>query len=90
MSTGRPRITVAVHANTWTPLGIVIRRLAAAKKIIVTLGRPVANMWCTQTPNPMKPVATVASATHEYATIGRCANVGMIEATIPTAGRKMM
>ena len=54
---------VASHAKTWMPLGIAITMLAAAKNVIVTCGRPTANMWCTQTPKPRKPVAIVASAT---------------------------
>jgi hypothetical protein len=29
---------------------------------MATSGSPTANMWCTQTPNPMTPVAMVASA----------------------------
>ena len=34
---------------------------ATEKKLAVTSGSPVANMWCTHTPKLMKPVATVAA-----------------------------
>ena len=89
-STGRPPTSVASQPNTCTPLGTAISRLAAAKKVIVSCGSPTANMWCTQTPNPRNAIIIVASAIQVYATIGRRANVGTIEETIPTAGRKMM
>ena len=90
MSTGRPRTSVPHHENTWIPLGITIIRLAAEKKIIEICGRPVANMWCTQTPKPMKAVIIEDMATQVNASSGRRAKVGTIEETITTAGRKMM
>ena len=64
--------------------------LAAAKNVSETCGRPVANMWCTQTPKPRSAVAIVASATQSYPTSGRREKTGTIDETIPTAGRKMM
>ena len=47
-------------------------------------------MWCTQTPKPMNATSSSASATSGNATIGRRANVGMIDVAIPNAGRTMM
>jgi hypothetical protein len=38
--------------------------LAALKKLIDMVDMPTANMWCTQTPNPTRPVITVAMATN--------------------------
>ncbi len=38
-------------------------KLAAEKKLSASVGRPVANMWCTHTPKPRTIVATVAIAT---------------------------
>ncbi len=63
VKTGRPVQMVASQAKTPTALGTVMMMLAALKKESEILGRPVANMWCTQTPKPSTMVATVASAT---------------------------
>ena len=60
---GRPVQIVASQAKTPTADGSAMIRLAALKKASDTPGRPVANMWCTQTPKPSTMVATVASAT---------------------------
>ena len=35
--------------------------LAAVKKLCPSLGKPVVNMWCTHSPNPINPVETSAS-----------------------------
>ncbi len=87
---GRP-VTIVMHqAKIWIPLGMTMIRLAAAKKIIVISGRPVANMWCTHTPNPMKATRSSASATSGNAAIRLRVNVGMIDVAIPNAGRTMM
>ena len=61
--TGRPSQIVAIQANTATALGTVMMIEAPLKKESARLGRPVANMWCTQTPKPSIMVATVDSAT---------------------------
>ena len=64
LNTGRPPQIVAVQANTATALGrVMMMRGAAEKNDSDRLGRPVANMWWTQTPNPSAMVATVDSAT---------------------------
>jgi hypothetical protein len=62
-NTGRPVQIVASHENTATALGITIAKLAALKNDSEAGGSPVANMWCTHTPNPRIIVVTVASAT---------------------------
>jgi hypothetical protein len=59
---GRPAMIVAIQANTWIPLGMVIIRLAAEKNVRAMAGMPVANMWWTHTPNPTTAVAMVARA----------------------------
>ena len=64
LKTGLPARMVATQEKICTPLGMVISRLAAEKKARVRLGRPVANMWWTHTPNPMMAVAMVARASH--------------------------
>src|SRR6201746_215403 len=61
--TGRPAQIVAIQANTATALGTVITIEAPEKKLSERPGRPVANMWWTQTPNPRIIVAIVESAT---------------------------
>ena len=65
-------------------------RLAAAKYTIVIVASPTANMWCTQTPKPMKATRISARATSGKATILRRVKVGMIAVAIPNAGRMMM
>ena len=76
-------------AYTWMALATMMR-LAAAKKTMVVAGRPVANMWCTHTPNPMNATSSSATATSGNAAIIRRVNVGMIEVAIPNAGSTMM
>ena len=63
VNSGRPVQIVAIQANTATALGMTMMKLAALKNESENGGRPVANMWCTQTPKPSTIVVTVASAT---------------------------
>src|SRR5262249_29139733 len=81
---------VAIHAKNWTPLGTAISRLTAAKNDSASAGMPVANMWWTQTPKLMKPMATSAVTIHRYPAMGRRENTGMIIEIIPVAGTKRM
>ena len=60
---GRPVQIVAIHAKTASALGIAMMIDAPLKNDSASDGRPVANMWCTQTPKPSTIVATVDSAT---------------------------
>ena len=53
----RPVHKVASQQKIWTPLVIAIIMLAAVKYASPICGRPVANMWCTQSPKAMKAVA---------------------------------
>ena len=55
--TSRPLHIVAIQQKICMPLGIAIIMLAAVKKLLPSCGSPVANMWCTHRPKPMKPVA---------------------------------
>jgi hypothetical protein len=43
-NSGLPAFTVRVQAKTWIVLGMTTIMLAAAKKMRVTSGSPVANM----------------------------------------------
>jgi hypothetical protein len=54
---------VPIQAKTETALGMAMTMLAAPKNDRASPGRPVENMWCTQTPKPTTMVVTVASAT---------------------------
>src|SRR6185503_9729504 len=89
-STTRPYHIVASHPKIVTALGIETVMLAAPKKLIESCGSPVANMWCTHTPKPIKPVTTVASAMNVWPTIGRRQNVGITIDSMPVDGRKTM
>src|SRR4051794_38449307 len=81
---------VAIHAKNWTPLGIVMMRLAAEKNDIESGGMPVANMWWTHTPKLMKAIVTSAVTTQRYP-LSRCrANTGMIIEIMPVAGTNKM
>src|SRR6185437_8180055 len=90
LSTMRPYQIVASHAKICTALGIETVIDAAPEKLIDSCGMPTANMWCTHTPNPTRPVTTVASATNVWPTIGRRLNVGMTIDSMPVAGRNTM
>ena len=83
---GRPVKIVDDHANTWIVDGITTIAVAPAKKTSVVVGIPVANMWCAQTPKPMKTTSSSAIATSGNAIIFRCVNAGMISVAIPNAG----
>ena len=55
--TARPVQTVAIQQKICVAVGTTIIMLAAVKKLWPNWGSPVANMWCTHTPKPMKAVA---------------------------------
>ena len=57
VKTGRPVQIVASQANTATALGMAMMIDAALKNDSARGGRPVANMWCSQTPKPSTIVA---------------------------------
>ena len=63
--TGFPSQMVASQANTATADGNVMTIDAPEKNASPSAGNPVANMWCTHTPNPKIIVATVDRATRE-------------------------
>src|SRR5665213_743003 len=84
---GLPVQIVAIHAKTAMALGMAMTKLAALKNDSDMTGRPVANMWWTQTPKPRIMVATVEMATSVYPTSGRRQKTGSASETIPIAGR---
>src|SRR6185437_3512165 len=84
--TGRPVQIVAVHANTPMALGMVMMNEAPEKKASDMNGIPVANMWCSQTPNPRIMVVIVPITTGTYPTSGRRQKNGSASETSPIAG----
>ena len=61
----RPTMSVATKAKSWMPVGITTASEAAEKKPSDIVGRPVANMWWTQSPKLRNPVPTADSTIHE-------------------------
>src|SRR5437868_9553262 len=49
---------VAIQQKNCDAVGNTIISVAAVKKLSPICGKPVANIWCTQTPNPRKLVDT--------------------------------
>src|ERR687886_1238233 len=88
-NSGVPITTVNVQAKTWIVDGMTTTIDAAAKITSVEFEIPVENMWCAQTPKPMKATSSSASATSGNASIFRFEKVGMIDVAIPKAGRTM-
>ena len=59
-----PPYIVPIQLKIFIPVGMPINILAAAKKLFTVFPSPVANMWCTHTPNASNPIATVDAATN--------------------------
>src|SRR3954447_6878141 len=78
------------QANTWIVDGMTTIDVAPAKKTSVVDGNPEANMWCAQTPKPMKTTSSSAIAINGNASIFRRVNAGMISVAIPNAGTMRM
>ena len=60
-SHGLPDHSVAIHANTWIPIGIATAMLAALKNASASSGIPTVYMWCTHSPKLRNPTDTNAS-----------------------------
>ena len=56
-----PRISpphrVPTQLKIFTPVGTAMNMVDSEKAEIATGPRPTENMWCTHTPQPMKPMA---------------------------------
>ena len=48
---------VPSQLKIFTPVGTAMNIVDSEKADTATGPRPTANMWCTQTPHPMKPMA---------------------------------
>ena len=55
-----PPQIVPSHENTFTPVGTAMSIVDDMKKIWSAGSMPATNMWCTNTPNDRKPIATDA------------------------------
>jgi hypothetical protein len=86
----RPVHNVAIQQKICTAVGTTIMMLEAVKKLCPSCGSPVANMWWTHTPKPMKAVAMSDSTRARYPNTERREKVAMIAEIIPSAGMKMM
>ena len=53
-----PPQPVPSQLKIFTPVGTAIRIVEMPKAELATVPRPVVYMWCTQTPQLMKPMAT--------------------------------
>jgi predicted membrane metal-binding protein len=51
---------VAIHLNTFTPVGMAMIIVAAVKYARVSMSIPTVNMWCAHTINPRNPMDTIA------------------------------
>ena len=52
-----PPHIVPSQLKIFTPVGTAISMVDTEKAAVATGPRPTANMWCTHTPQPMKPMA---------------------------------
>ena len=57
-----PPQIVPIHEKTFTPVGTAMSIVDDMKKICSAGSMPATNMWCTNTPNERKPIATDAYA----------------------------
>src|SRR5437867_930239 len=85
-----PPHIVAVQLNIFTPVGTAMNMVETANAELATGPRPVANMWCAQTPQPINPMAMPENTTTGYPNSGLRENVGSTSDTMPIAGRMRM
>jgi len=53
-------LIVAIHLNTFTPVGTAITIVAAVKYARVSMSIPTVNIWWAHTMNPKNPIETIA------------------------------
>ena len=59
-----PPHIVAIQLKILTPVGTAIRIVDMPNAEFATVPRPVVYMWCTQTPQLMKPIAMPENTTN--------------------------
>ena len=60
-----PPHTVPSQLKIFTPVGMAMSIVDRPNAETATGPRPVANMWCAHTPQPMKPIAMPEKTTTE-------------------------
>ncbi len=63
LSRSDPPQTVPSQLKIFTPVGIAMSIVERPNAETATGPRPVANMWCAQTPQPRKPIAMPENTT---------------------------
>ena len=53
-----------IQLKILTPVGIAMIAVVMPNAVLATGPRPAANMWCTHTPKPMKPIAIPLKTTN--------------------------
>ncbi len=74
----------------FTPVGIAMSMVESPKAETATGPRPVTNMWCAHTPQPMNPIAMPENTTTEYPNNGLREYTGSTSETMPMPGRMRM
>src|SRR5690606_5104081 len=82
--------SVAIQLKIAIPLGMAMLMLATSKRLRLSHGNPVANIWWTQSPKLRNPIPTIDAVRSVYATLPRWAKAETIVETIPNPGRRMM
>ena len=53
-----------IQLKIFTPVGTAMIIVEMPNAVFATGPRPVANMWCAQTPQPMNPIAIPENTTN--------------------------
>src|SRR5262252_3856233 len=83
----RPPYMVAIQLNNLIPVGTPTSIVEITKKMFDCDDMPTVNMWCAQTPSPMKAIDTVAPSMAARPNIGFLENTGMISDAQAKPGR---
>ena len=59
-----PLYIVAIQLKIFTPVGMAMIAVEMPNAVFATGPSPTANMWCAQTPKPMKPIAMPENTTN--------------------------
>ena len=85
-----PPHIVRVQLTIFTPVGMAINIVLTENTATLTGPRPLANMWCAHTPQPMKPMAAPENTTNLYPKSGFRLNTGSTSLTMPKLGKMRM
>ena len=82
-----PPHRVKSQLKIFTPVGMAMMAVVAAKAASATGPMPDVNMWWAQTPKPTKPMNTPEKMMAVWPKRGRRVNTGRISETMPMEGR---